>query len=78
MGARATEGGEPLRRARLTHMATEATESGAATLAELHVQGEQLKKIRKDQEMIDQNLKTSDRLLVGLDLGSQLPVSHVW
>ena len=54
-------------KANMLRLAVEATDTGAQTLAELHAQGEQLKKIRRDQAKIDDSLSTSDRLLRGLE-----------
>ena len=41
-------------------MAEGAAQTGAATLEQLHAQGEQLKHIQKEQRKIDDNLTTSD------------------
>lgn len=53
--------------ARMIKMAADATQTGAATLEQLHHQGEQLKNIQKDQAKIDTNLQTSDRILKGME-----------
>ena len=52
---------------RMLKMATSAQESGAATLDELHKQGEQLRHIHREQGKIDENLKTADTLLTSLE-----------
>lgn len=52
---------------RALRSAASAEESGAATLEELHSQGEQLRRIRNQQDEIDSNLDASSRLLRGLE-----------
>ena len=53
--------------ARMLRMAADATQTGAATLEQLHHQGEQLKHIQKEQGKIDNNLQTSDKILKGME-----------
>jgi hypothetical protein len=53
--------GRTLKMARSTH------EVGAETLRTLHVQSEQLKSIRTHQAKVETNLKTSDRLVRGME-----------
>jgi len=55
------------REARMLRMAATAAETGAATLEELHNQGEQLKHIRSEQAKIDENLTAADKLLTSLE-----------
>ena len=51
----------------MLRMAESAAQTGAATLEQLHVQGEQLRHIRSEQQKIDDNLTTADRLLRGME-----------
>ena len=53
--------------ARMLRMAATAAETGAATLGELHAQGEQLRHIRSEQAKIDENLTAADKLLTSLE-----------
>ena len=52
---------------RMVRTAHEASACGAATLCELNQQGDVLRRVRADQQEIDDNLATSDRLLRGLE-----------
>ena len=52
---------------RTLQLADNAAQVGAATLAELHAQGEQLRQVRRGQQEIEANLKTSDGLLKGME-----------
>ena len=52
---------------RMVRTAHEASACGAATLCELNQQGYVLRRVRADQQEIDDNLATSDRLLRGLE-----------
>jgi len=52
---------------RMLRMAESAAQTGAATLEQLHVQGEQLRHIRSTQQKIDDDLSTTDRLLRGME-----------
>lgn len=53
--------GRTLKLAQTTH------ETGAETLRALHAQGEQLKSIKGHQAAVESNLKTSDKLLRGME-----------
>ena len=52
---------------RMVRTAHEASACGAATLSELNQQGDILRRVRADQQVIEDNLATSDRLLRGLE-----------
>lgn len=52
---------------RMVRTAHEASACGAATLCELNLQGDVLRRVRADQQVIEDNLATSDRLLRGLE-----------
>ena len=52
---------------RMLKMAAATAETGAATLNQLHHQGEQLKHIHKEQAKIDENLSTADKMLSSLE-----------
>ena len=63
---------------RMLRMAADATQTGAATLEQLHHQGEQLKGIQKDQAKIDSNLATSDRILKGMESWGGALKQYFW
>ena len=52
---------------RMLRLAADATQTGAATLEQLHHQGEQLRHIRSEQTKIDSHLTTSDKILKGME-----------
>ena len=54
-------------KARMLRMTEEASQSGAATLTALSSQREDLERIRANQQRIDSDLATSDRLLRGME-----------
>mmetsp|Transcript_27632 Transcript_27632/g.89922 ORF Transcript_27632/g.89922 Transcript_27632/m.89922 type:complete len:210 (+) Transcript_27632:66-695(+) len=52
---------------RTTAMANQTREVGAATLRDIHMQGEQLKGIAANQQKVEENLQTSNKLLRGME-----------
>uniref|UniRef100_A0A7S4F1Y9 Synaptosomal-associated protein 47 n=2 Tax=Chrysotila carterae TaxID=13221 RepID=A0A7S4F1Y9_CHRCT len=52
---------------RILRTAEDTRQVGAATLAGIHAQGAQLKRIRMGQQVVHSNVKQSDRLLTGME-----------
>jgi synaptosomal-associated protein 25 len=52
---------------RMLRLAATTTEVGATTLNQLHQQGDKLRHIQAEQAKVDENLKTSDKLLTGME-----------
>eukprot|EP00164_Ancoracysta_twista_P001851 GFYU01002432.1.p1 GENE.GFYU01002432.1~~GFYU01002432.1.p1 ORF type:complete len:275 (-),score=44.09 GFYU01002432.1:106-849(-) len=52
---------------RSMRLANDAEQTGAATMVQLHSQTEQIKRVGDDLDAIDENLKTSDRLIRGIE-----------